>query len=373
LIDSTALFFSTLIRVQAVFISPWHALSCYNPAPSAREVCFPFAAEPEAEKVPIVVRDSWAPALIPGRSRSTSLHRFIQIERLFPSFATSFSTLNARQRALLPTRRPEVHQVKNRNRNKWPLLAALLVTLSTQFPSPARAGVLWYNGDFDNRDALPNGTAGINFNGGFAEVSKVYDNFVVPAGQTWQITSVFSTDEILYHSGKPVTTASWQILSGVSPGNGGTVVVSGDSAATMTAVAPQAGFTYVDPEFKIVATIPTVTLTAGTYWLSVIPDDTSPDFGDQALVETTSGANAVGTPPGNDGNSFISNNLPAGGPGSDFFTPVSTIEGGGTWDFSMGVGGTATGVPEPSSLALVAIGGIGALTLVRRRKVKGVQ
>jgi hypothetical protein len=262
--------------------------------------------------------------------------------------------------------------VKNRNKNKWPLLAALLVILSTPFASPARAGVLWYNGDYDNRDVLPNGTARINFNGVFNEVSKVYENFVVPAGQTWQITSVFSTDQILYKSGQPVTTASWQILTGVSAGNGGTVVIGGDSAATATPVAPQAGFTVFDPEFKVTATIPTVTLTAGTYWLSVIPDDKTPELGDQAFVESTSGANAVGTPAGNDGNSFISNNLPAG-TGSDFFTPISTVEGGGTWDFSMGVSGTATGVPEPSSLALVAIGGIGALTFVRRRKVKGVK
>jgi hypothetical protein len=263
--------------------------------------------------------------------------------------------------------------VKNRNRNKWPLLAALLVTLSTQFQSPVRAGVLWYNGDYDNRNALANGTTGVNFNGPAAEVSKVYENFVVPAGQTWQITSVFSTDEIFYQSGRGVTSASWQILTGVSAGNGGIVVASGDSTATQASVAPQAGFTYVDPEFKITATISTVTLTAGTYWLSVIPDDSAGRVGDQAFVETTSGANAVGTPPGNDGNSFISNNLPAGSTGADFFTPTSSILGPGNWDFSMGVAGTATGVPEPSSLALVAIGGIGALTFVRRRKVKGVQ
>jgi hypothetical protein len=263
--------------------------------------------------------------------------------------------------------------VKTRNRNFWPLLAALLLIMSTRFASTASAGVLWYNGDYDNRDALANGSAGVNFNAPFLEVSKVYENFVVPAGQTWQITSVFSTDQIFYQSGQPVTKASWQILTGVSAGNGGTVVISGDSAAVATPVTSVPGFTYVAPEFKVTATIPTVTLTAGTYWLSVIPDDNNAFIGDQAYVESTRGANAVGTPPGNDGNSFISNNLPAGGPGADFFTPTSTVEGGGTWDYSMGVIGTATGVPEPSSLALVAIGGIGAVTCARRRKVKGVK
>jgi hypothetical protein len=252
----------------------------------------------------------------------------------------------------------------------WLPLAAFLVILSNQSVSPARAGVLWYNGDYDNRDALANGSAGINFNGGFVEISKVYENFVVPVGQTWQITSAFSTDEILYGSGLKVTTATWEIRTGVSAGNGGTVVISGDTAASQVAVTPQAGFTYIAPPSLITVSIPTVTLTAGTYWLSVIPDDTNPFFGDQAYVETTSGANAVGIPHGNDGNSFISNNLPSGGAGSYFFTPTSSVEGAGTWYYSMGVIGTATGVPEPSSFVLAAIGGFGAVTFARRKKLR---
>ena len=118
-------------------------------------------------------------------------------------------------------------------------------------------------------------------------------------------------------------------------------------------------------------------LTAGTYWLSVIANDATPFFGDRAYVMTTSGLNSVGRPPGNDGNSFISNNLPTGATGAYSFTSTSanSVEGPGTWDYSMGVSGTFTtaAVPEPSSLILVAIGGLGTSAWVRRRSRQGAR
>jgi PEP-CTERM motif len=249
------------------------------------------------------------------------------------------------------------------------LLTLIVLTGLALTSSHANAGILWYNGDYDNRDALANGTAGINFNGPFVQVSKVYENFVVPTGQVWTITSVFSTNEILYQSGAPVTMASWEIRSGLSSGNGGTLVASGDTAATNTPIAENPSNFYNFTPSLVTATVASVKLTAGTYWLSVVADNSDPFFADQSYIETTSGANSVGVPPGNDGNSFISNNLPAGKPGAYNFTATSTIEGAGNWDYSMGVGGTAApaSVPEPSSLSMVAFGVFGTLVCLRRR------
>ena len=215
--------------------------------------------------------------------------------------------------------------------------------------------ILWYNGDFDGRDALENATnLASTYNGGTLYNAFVYDDFIVPTGQTWTITSVFSNIQETNFTTLS-TTATWQILSGVSAGNGGTTVASGDGAATMTAT----GGPVIDPSlnaFLLSETISPVVLTAGTYWLTVAPDIPPPFyFSNAAYISSTSGANAVGTPPGNDGNSFVNTvGLPSA-IGYDF-VPASVIEGGGTWDYSMGVSGSSTGaIPEPSSLTLGGI------------------
>ena len=153
----------------------------------------------------------------------------------------------------------------------------------------------------------------------------------------------------------------------------GTLVASGDNAATQTAVPPVAGFTYFGSELKITATGMSVTLGAGTYWLAIAPDDANGIIGDQSYLETTSGANAVGLPAGNDGNSYVVNTLPAGLGGLDFAPtgPILAADGASptTGDFSMGVIGTAVtvGVPEPSSLVLALLGGLGGAACLRRR------
>src|SRR5262249_19883233 len=72
------------------------------------------------------------------------------------------------------------------------------------------------------------------------------------------------------------------------------------------------------------------------------------------VVDSTSGAGSAGANPhGNDGNSFFSS-----GSTGDFFTPTSSIEGPGTWDYSLGIIGTSVAVvaPEPSVVAM----GLGA-------------
>src|SRR2546427_13300879 len=91
-------------------------------------------------------------------------------------------------------------------RNGFARAAAALALFSLCALSPASAQLLWYNGNFDGRNGLAN-----EENTAFAQ-SAIYDDFIVPAGQTWNITSVFS-DNL-----ESVTTLSahWEIRSGVS-------------------------------------------------------------------------------------------------------------------------------------------------------------
>jgi hypothetical protein len=69
----------------------------------------------------------------------------------------------------------------------------------------------------------------------------------------------------------------------------------------------------------------------------------------------------VGTPPGNDDNSFWNSNLFGVN-----FTSTTNLFGPGTWDFSGGVIGVDV-IPEPATIALVTCG-LGALVIAVRRR-----
>jgi len=224
--------------------------------------------------------------------------------------------------------------------------------------SRASAAVtLWYNGSYNLNDAYTNqSNVPINFAGSYIlEKSLVYDDFIVPVGQTWTLSSMFTDDQVGFAA--TPTTATWEIRSGMSAGNGGTLVASGDSTVTETSLTAADGNNYIDPEYKVSIAVSSVTLASGIYWMAVAPDSTG-YYGDQSYIETTSGAGAIGLPLGNDGDSFLNNNLT--GTGKLTFAPSSL-------DFSAGVAGTVTLVPEPVSLPMVAAGAAIAFGLLRRR------
>jgi hypothetical protein len=230
--------------------------------------------------------------------------------------------------------------------------------------APAQAATLWYNGNLDNRDSWINQTSSAS-PGGLD--GRTYDDFVVPAGHTFTIASVYSNDLESPFFSYTTTTASWQILTGVSTGNGGTVVASGDGATTPTATG-RTSTTLFSPftatEYTIAVSGLSVVLNPGTYWLSVTPDTDGADA--YWYNDTTSGASAVGTPPGNDGNSYWSSAYLGYS-----FASVGTLEGGGNWDFSMGLTGASAAIPtpEPSSVTLIIAAGFCLAAMVGCRKM----
>jgi hypothetical protein len=228
-------------------------------------------------------------------------------------------------------------------------------------PSRAHAAAtLWYNGNYDQNDAYTDeSNVPINMGGSYVlEKSLVYDDFIVPAGQTWTLASLFANDQTDYVAAP--TTATWEIRTGMSAGNGGTLVASGDTSDTNTLETPGNGSTYTDPEYKLSVSISTVTLTPGIYWMALAPDSAG-YYGDQSYVETTSGIGSVGLPTGLDGDSFLNNNL--SGAGKLTFSPSSL-------DFSAGITGTATVsvVPEPADVPLLTAGLATGIGLLGRRK-----
>ncbi len=233
----------------------------------------------------------------------------------------------------------------------WILLPLLTLLLSNT-ARPASASHLWYNGDFDDSNALAN-----VIGGGFPD-ARVFDDFTVTDKTGWHITSLWSNDLMNYTD---ATQANWTIRSGVSLGNGGTIIASGTDTITQTATGRSR---FGTNEYTVRVSALSIDLTSGTYWLQVTPLGSGFDY---SRCSTTMGANSIGTPAGNDGNSYFT----ASQSGIDF-RAASDYLGRRFSDFSMGVDGNvivAPAVPEPGNVALLAgIGIVGSLSILLSRK-----
>jgi len=188
--------------------------------------------------------------------------------------------------------------------------------------------VLWYNGDLNNVNGLAN-----EQNTAVAD-AHVYDNFIVPAGPGWDLTSVFSDDL----SNTTITGATWEIRTGVSAGNPGTLVASGSTATPVVTPTGRMAFGFTEFQVEVTGlTLHLPPLAAGQfYWLNVTVVGNGAG---RAFDSQTSGANAVGMPPGNDMNAFFNSTTFAAN-----FLSTCDPSIGQCADFSMGVKGTVGGV-----------------------------
>src|SRR5213075_3089208 len=114
--------------------------------------------------------------------------------------------------------------------------------------------------------------------------------------------------------------------------NGGTLIASGMTMTPVVTPTGRSGFGCT--EFMIEVTGLNVNLPPGTYWLNVTVVG---DLTGRSFDSTTSGANCVGMPCGDDQNAFFNSNF---GGGANFTSQPS--------DFSMGVEGTTSGGGTPT-------------------------
>jgi hypothetical protein len=229
------------------------------------------------------------------------------------------------------------------------ILPVLFVTAVLALPNAtaiaqAPPGSLWYNGDFDGVNALANERNTL------IDQAAVYDDFNVTGG-AWHITAIFS-DNLL---NTVVTGAEWEIRSGISEGNAGTLVGSGTTNSPTVTATGRSGFGYA--EFMVEVTGLSLNLAPGTYWLNVTPVGNGTG---RSLNTTTSGTNCVGTPCGNDDNAFWNSTYFGAG-----FRHIDNTVCTGCHDFSNGVIGSV--IPEPATVALL-ICGVGALLIAVRRR-----
>ena len=202
--------------------------------------------------------------------------------------------------------------------------------------------ILWYNGD------LASGGGGtVNEQSTSIGVAFVYDDFTVTDPAGWIVDSVWSNDAMKVTG---ISQAFWSIRSGMSVGNGGSVVSSGIGSASQTPtgrVNPSLGFY----EYTVQLSGLNIYLPPGTYWLSVAPLVGTDSGGvHDSYISATTGANAIGTPPGNDGNSL-------------FYDPSLgyNYRSGFLGDYSMGVGGSA--VPDGTSTTVLLLFSVGIINI----------
>ncbi|MCB9895655.1 MAG: putative Ig domain-containing protein [Planctomycetes bacterium] len=148
--------------------------------------------------------------------------------------------------------------------------------------------LLFYGGDWDGNDGL---ACGSGFGG--PQDAWTYEQVDVGLGETWTITALFANFLISDVSG--VTTADYEIRTGMSPGVGGTVVQSGTGIAATTArYGTSAQYTIYYEYTTFIQFGTPLTLTAGTYYIGVRPATTSA-MGNSFNC-TASGFNGAGNP-----------------------------------------------------------------------------
>jgi PEP-CTERM motif len=188
-----------------------------------------------------------------------------------------------------------------------------------------------------------------------ASGNEVAEDFVVPAGATWDVTSI---DLYGYQTGVVGFTfqqATWSLMAGDV--DTGTLVASGVTNVTNGGLvgyraqdsAPTATNRAI---FAVQVDVPDFTVTGGTYWLR--------------WSLTGTGISGPWQPPTSDNLAGNAHQLtPATG---GLHLPV--IEGGSglTPTLPFTLNGTVTAVPEPGSWALMLVGAAGVLTAARRHR-----
>ncbi|MCU1303548.1 MAG: hypothetical protein JWQ87_3832 [Candidatus Sulfotelmatobacter sp.] len=127
---------------------------------------------------------------------------------------------------------------------------------------------LFYGGDFD----ASNPAANVLSNGfeQHGSQSAVYVPFVVPAGQVWVVTGLFSNN-MSNNSFLDPPAIKWSISSGLSAGNPGTVIAQGTIHATYTPTGRNWNGLTEYTALGHLTPATAVSLAADVYWMTATP------------------------------------------------------------------------------------------------------
>ncbi len=170
------------------------------------------------------------------------------------------------------------------------MLFALTATFAVaSCPVETGATCAFYGGDLDLNDPNQNGLANENdaIVGGDPYGAAVYQNFNEAGGTIMGLAS----NNL---SGLNPKTAYWEIRSGISEGNGGTLIASG-TGATLNVPTGRSDFGFNEyTDFVGMS----VSLGAGQYWMAVVPND--PSNANRSFNSETDGLNSVGSQTSNE-------------------------------------------------------------------------
>lgn len=213
----------------------------------------------------------------------------------------------------------------------------------------------FYNGDTDGVDGWS------SQHGGSVTDSRIYEDFTL--GSATHVNNIYA-DYWDSTSGGVAATTYWEIRTGVvggfggSGGSGGTLVAGGFASASTRADRFINYFGYEIYRYSIDVSGMSVNLGAGTYWMTLAPDCTN--LTGQAFIGTTANAAATG--------GFMNDGLAVWDStqfGISWQNALAQFNDGSHGEVTMGLDGS--GVPEPATLAVL---GVGALALIRRRRSK---
>ncbi|MDQ2986885.1 MAG: PEP-CTERM sorting domain-containing protein [Armatimonadota bacterium] len=209
----------------------------------------------------------------------------------------------------------------------------------------ATAGAVaqFYGGDFDGSYWLA-----VDFD------AYTYDDFAVD-GTGWTVTSLYAN----CLSNENVDNMSWEVRSGITSGNGGTLVASGNDAVTRTATGRHGGPDGGYDEYTLRVNGLSFFLAPGLYYIGVNVGDPLPGIEERTFVSGTTGTNGFGSPIGN-GNSWFDSEFFGG---YNFVATENLL--GKPVDFSYGV------VPEPNGVIALGIGIAVFLSMRKRRQMAG--
>lgn len=172
-------------------------------------------------------------------------------------------------------------------------LFVMLFTFAAAFAyaqCPVEAGVAcgFYGGDFNHNDPNANGLANENdaIVGGAPYGAATYQNFVTYGDE---YIAGMATNNL---SGLNPKTAYWEIRSGVSEGDGGTLIASG-TGLTANQATGRTDFGYNEyTNFVSPGGWGVYLQGPGTYWMAVVPND--PSNANRSFNSNTAGLNSVG-------------------------------------------------------------------------------
>ncbi len=234
----------------------------------------------------------------------------------------------------------------------------LLLSCATLLVAADSAQADWYSGDpYTQQTGWPQYTD--NLSNASQTYALTFDNFTWVPGAGGGVIDVVGGH---FHSfgqlsGLSIDNAQWEIRTGMSHNNGGTLVASGSGAVIPYATSFTQGGVEV---WGVDVDVPDFALPAGNYWfgLAIGVNDGQPGW----FVASTSGASGIGGPLGDDLSVYFQSN--------------NSIV---SWDYveSAIINPTLSGfdpsyyireVPEPSTFALAALAlALAAVGKFRRR------